>query len=273
MLYGSDLHRVFHNWWEHAKELYGLGAIRGKATDRSTLYYDPLVAYHHVTEAGGHLLLAHELIGQKPAEARLLYDGAAAFLGWRSVEPIQEAVLDYTTLKGEPSGTIRGLTLAREFGDDAVYARLKAYAEDNYGPAWDTESGEFTWGFGLNEWYPRGQYNASIAVHEAGSVGAFSRLYHEPNLTKFIEPTVYGVDFPDMCLSQAWYDAGRRTLIVSTDAGLPRAAGSATSFRVRNIGRGVRVLVDGRPWEQYAFVDGELEITTTIAEHTFLISH
>ena len=123
MLYGSDLHRVFHSWWEHAKELYGLGAIRGKATDRSTLYYDPLVAYHHVTKAGGHLLLAHELIGQKPAEARLLYDGAAAFLGWRNLEPIQEAVLDYTTLKGEPSGTIRGLTLAREFGDDAVYAQ------------------------------------------------------------------------------------------------------------------------------------------------------
>ena len=51
MLYGSDLHRVFHNWWEHAKELYGLGAIQGKVTDRSTLYYDPLVAIQHHTQA------------------------------------------------------------------------------------------------------------------------------------------------------------------------------------------------------------------------------
>ena len=273
MLYGSDLHRVFHNWWEHAKELYGLGAIRGKATDYSTLYYDPLVAYHHMTKAGGHLLLAHELVGQKPAEARLLFDGAADFLGWRSLEPHQEGVLDYTTLKGEPSGTIRGLTLAREFGDDAVYAKLKAYAEDNYEPIWDRESGEFTWGFGLNEWYPRGQYNGGIAVHEAGSPGAFWRLYHEPNLRKFTEPTVVGVDFPNVCLSQAWYDAGRRMLVVSTDAGLPAAAGSATSFRVRNIGRGFRLLIDDRPSEQYAVVDGELEITTTVAEHTILISH
>ena len=273
MLYGSDLHRVFHNWWEHAKELYGLGAIRGRATDRSTLYYDPLVAYHHMTKAGGHLLLSHELIGQKPDEARRLFEGAAEFLGWRSIEPLQEAVLDYTTLKGEPSGTIRGLTLAREFGEDAIYAKLKAYAEANYEPVWDRESGEFTWGFGLNEWYPRGQYNASMAVHEAGSSGPFWRLYHEPNLRKFIEPTVCGVDFPNVCLSQAWYDAGRRTLVVSTDAGLPRVAGSATSFRVQNIGRDVRVLIDGRPSEQWAIVDGELEITTTVGEHTILISH
>ena len=79
--------------------------------------------------------------------------------------------MDYTTLKGEPSGTIRGLTLAREFGEDAIFARLKAHAEANYEPIWDREGGEFTWGFGLNEWYPRGQYNASIAVHEAGSPG------------------------------------------------------------------------------------------------------
>ena len=273
MLYGSDLHRVFHNWWEHAKELYGLGEIRGKATDRSTLYYDPLVAYHHMTKAGGHLLLAHELVGQKPAEARMLYDGAASFLGWRSLEPHQEGVLDYTTLKGEPSGTLRGLTLAREFGDDAVYAKLKAYAEDNYEPTWDIESGEFTWGFGLNEWYPRGQYNASMAVHEAGSPGAFWRLYHEPNLRKFIEPTVCGVDFPNVCLSQAWYDAGRRTLVLSTDAGLPHMAGRATSFRVKNIAPEVRVLIDDRSSDDWGFVHGELEISTTVGEHTILILH
>ena len=66
--------------------------------------------------------------------------------------------------------------------------------------------------------------------------------------------------------------AGARS-IVSTDAGLPRVAGSATSFRVQNIGCDVRVLIDGRPSEQWAVVDGELEITTTVGEHTFLISH
>jgi hypothetical protein len=98
-------------------------------------------------------------------------------------------------------------------------------------------------------------------------------LYHEPNLRKFIEPTVYGVDFPDVYLSQAWYDAGRRTLVVSTDAGLSRAAGSATSFRVQNIGCDVRVLIDDRPSEQWSIVDGDLEITTTVGEHTILISH
>ena len=81
------------------------------------------------------------------------------------------------------------------------------------------------------------------------------------------------MDFPDVCPSQVWYDAGRRTPIVSTDVGLPRAASSATSFRVQNIGRDVRVLIDDRPSEQWAIVDGELEITTTIGEHTILISY
>ncbi len=157
------MHRVFHSWWEHAKELYGLGAIQGKAIDRSTLYYDPRVACHHMTKAGRHLLLSHELIGQKPDEARLLFAGGAEFLGWRSLEPFQEASVDYTTLKGEPSGTLRGLTLTQEFGEDAIYAKLKAHAEANYEPTWDRESGEFTWGFGLNEWYPRGQSGSVLA--------------------------------------------------------------------------------------------------------------
>ena len=55
--------------------------------------------------------------------------------------------------------------------------------------------------------------------------------------------------------------AGARSF-VSTDAGLPHAAGSDTSFRVQNVGRDVRVLIDDRPSEQWAVVDGELEITT-----------
>ena len=132
--------------------MYGLGAIQGKAIDRSTLYYDPLVAYHYMTKAGGHLLLSHELSGQKPAEAQRLFDGAAEFLGWRSLEPLREASVDYTTLKGKPYGTVRGLTAGSGVREGAIYAKLKAHAEANYEPTWDRDSGEFTWGFGLNEW-------------------------------------------------------------------------------------------------------------------------
>ena len=38
--------------------------------------------------------------------------------------------------------------LAREFGDETVYAKLKIHSETNDEPSWDTETGEFTWRFG-----------------------------------------------------------------------------------------------------------------------------
>ena len=274
MLYGSDWHRVFNHWWERAKDLYGLGRIQGRGTDRSTLYYDSLVAYHHMTAASGHLMLAHELIAQKYEEAKLLFRGAAEYLGWTTRDEVKEGTIDFTTLKPEPSATIRGLTLSREFGEDAIYAKLKDYAEKHYEPTWDRESGEFTWGFGLNELYPRGQYNASMAVHEAGSRDAFWRLYNQPNHKKFLEPTVYDIDFPSVCVSQAWYDAERRTLIVSTDTGLPGAAGQSTSFKVSRVDvNNVSVRVDDHLSDQWSIVDGDLEIVTTVGEHTFLICH
>lgn len=227
-----------------------------------------------MTNAGGHLRLSLFLVGQKDEEARLLFRGAAEFLGWTNLEPVKEGSIDLTTLKPEPSVTILGLTLSREFGFDAIYAKLKSHAEAHYEPTWDHATGEFTWGFGLDEPYPRGQYNAGIANHEAGSLDAIWRIYNKPNLKKFIEPTVYGVDFPAICLSQAWYDASRRTLMVSTDAGLPNAAGKTTSFRVSHVNvNNVNVVIDDQLSDQWSIVDGELEITTTVGEHTIMISH
>ena len=136
---------MFNKWWESAKELYGLSRISGSPKDTSTRYYDPLIDYHFtIPNAGGHINLAHELVPQKNDAARLLYKGAAEFLGWTDLRPVREGAVDFTTLRPSPSLTVRGMALAREFGDDAVYAKLKAYAEENYEPTWDKSSGEFT---------------------------------------------------------------------------------------------------------------------------------
>jgi len=100
-----------------------------------------------------------------------------------------------------------------------------------------------------------------------------SRIYNEPNLKKFIEPTVYGVDFPTVCLSQAYYDAGKKCLVLATDKGLPAAAGRPTSFRVTNVNPSACVVkVDGEISENWKIVDGDIKVATTVAEHTFLIS-
>ena len=273
ILYGSEYHRVFNNWWERAKELYGLGSITGTARDVSTWYYDPLIDLHFGLKAGGHINLCRELLGQKNEEARLLFNGAAEFFGWTNLEPLREGSIDFTTGASTPMATVRGLTLAKEFGENAIYAKLMAHAEENYEPTWDAASGELTWGFGLNEPHPRGQYNAHIMTAEACTPGALTRIYDAPNLRKFLEPTVYGVDFPTVCLSQAYYDVDRRCLVISMDSGLPSAAGQPTSFRVNNVeAQSCRVVADGQSSDDWRIVNGELEINTTVGQHTFVIS-
>ena len=220
----------------------------------------------------GHLNLAHELVGQKNEEARLLFLGAAELLGWTGTGPVIEGTVDLTTLQPLPTGTAFGMILATEFGEEAIYAKLRAHAEEHYEPTWDEKSGEFTWGFGLDEPYPRGQLNGRIATAEAISQNAMWRLYNRPNLKKFVEPTVYGIDFPHVCLSQAYYDADKKYLIVSTDKGVPGASGQPTSFRVTNVYPDLcKVIVDGKISEDWRIADGDLEISTTIGEHTFLI--
>lgn len=218
-------------------------------------------------------MLAHELVGQKNDEARMLFKGAAEFLGWTGTGPVIEGTIDNTTLEPVPRGTTFGMILAREFGEDAIYAKLKAHAEANYQPMWDEASGEFTWGFGLNEPYPRGQWNGPIATAEVISRDAMWRIYNKPNLKKFIEPTVYGVDFPNVCLSQAYYDAQHSCLVIATDKGLPTSTGQPTSFRVTNVdSRRCSLKVDDEVSEQWEIVNGDIEISTTIGEHTFLIN-
>ena len=109
---------------------------------------------------------------------------------------------------------------------------------------------------------------------EAGSEGAWWRIYNEPSLCKFIDPTVHGVDFPTVCLLQAWYDVERRQLAISTDAGAPNASGQPTTFRVSRIDpQCCQVIIDGERSNDGRAVDGEVEISTTVGPHTVLISH
>ena len=62
------------------------------------------------------------------------------------------------------------------------------------------ETGEFTWGLGLNEPHPRGQFNAFLAAAEAAGPGAWEALSAAP-----LEPCpqIVGVDFPTMAFDRA----------------------------------------------------------------------
>ena len=149
---------------------------------------------------------------------------------------------------------------------------VKGCAEEKHEPTLDPETLEFTCGFGLDEAHPRGQFNAQAAMAEAMTEGAWWRLFNEPNLRKFIDPTVYGVDFPTVRLSQAIYDEARRKLVIATDAGVPKAAGEPTTFRITNVrAENCRVEVDGEVSDAWRAVEGDIEISTTVGEHTFVL--
>ena len=264
--YGTDLHQAFHRWWEYARVHY-IPQRDGRMIGPVSMYYDPIIHCHHNTELQGptKLSIAPGLLPQCPDETRIMFDSAVEDMGWAKADS-PGAPAD------NPRPVLSGIFFAREYGDGALHAKLKEHSEAHHEPTWDEESAEFTWGFGLGEPHPRGQFNATGAMAEATTEGAWWRLFNEPNLRKFVDPTVHGVDFPTVCLSQATYDAERRLLVVATDAGVPDARGKPTTFRVTNVNLDrCSVIIDGATSDAWRAVDGDIEIETTVGEHTFLI--
>lgn len=162
---------------------------------------------------------------QKPAVALAGWQMAAAVSGAAGTGPI-------TGLE-DPARATMLLQIAGEFAGEEIKSRLWAAAEPHIEPTWDRQSGEFTLGFGLDEPHPRGQWNARCMAGWVCTPGAWSRLFNEPNLRKFDEPTVEDVDFPRIALSEARWDGSRLHL-----AAHPQNTGVAetrTRVRVTNL--------------------------------------
>jgi hypothetical protein len=272
-MYGSRTFGAFEQWYDYAKQHY-MSPPEGRPPQWLTFYYDPIINLNHKpTVALSWLWWAFFLLPSDREMARLFYaatkkhflverdDGSAFF------RPLPGVELD------DPYLTARALSMAHELGDGDIVRKLRAHAEAHYEPTWDRAAGEFYYLFGLREPYPRGQYNAAIMVSEVGDEGAWWRLFNEPNLKKFEEPTVHGVDYPRMGLSQAYYDRRQRTLVLRTYPIDQSATGSSTSFRVKNLARpgDCTVLANGAPHDGWAVRDGELEVTTTVAQRSFQI--
>ena len=172
---------------------------------------------HHRVSAAGALTTAFYAAPQVPDDARRLFDGACAAAGYdHEIEgPLRAA-----------RGPASSLVLAREWGLDELESRLAAAIEASWEPTWDRSRGEFTWGMGLDEPHPRGQYNAFLAAAEAAGPGRWAELSAGP-----VEagPRVVEVDFPDVALSRARWVDGRLELRLAPRRPEPRAR---TAFRV-----------------------------------------
>ena len=152
--------------------------------------------------------------------------------------------------------------------------RLRALAEESFEPRhFGEQDSEFGYWFGLDEDYPRGQLSGLMICADVGDPGAWSSVFNQPNLTKFDQPTVAGVDFPRLGISRAYNDPDGGVLRVSTYGSV--ASSGDTKFRVEQLSdaSAVEVRLDGEVYTRWRPLgDRSIEIDTTYSQHDFEIS-
>lgn len=170
---------------------------------------------HHRLPATAALTTSFYAAPQEPDDARRLFEAAGAAAGYGADLPVP------LTASRSPGSS---LVLAREWGLTELEDRLVAAIEASFEPAWD--GGEFTWGMGLDEPHPRGQYNAFLAAAEASGPGRWAALSEAPLVPC---PQVVDVDVPEVVLTRAeWRDGA---LFLTLDPRRPDPA-AWTEFRI-----------------------------------------
>ena len=172
---------------------------------------------HHRLPVRAALTTAFYVAPQQAEEARRLFDAAC-----RSARLDQDPELPLAAGRGPGSA----LVLAREWGLTDLEERLTSAIEASYEPTWDDDRGEFTWGMGLDEEHPRGQFNAFLATAEAVGPGRWTALSAAP-LDRC--PQVVDVDFPRVALRRAEWDGGTLRLGLAPLQENPR---QRTEFRI-----------------------------------------
>jgi hypothetical protein len=251
ILTGGADHWVYDQWLEIARDRF-LGITPGGRVEWMALYHDPLADYTHRAGPTAGLSVAIYLLPQEPVLAEILYRTAVDKIGWSDpARPVRSLP--------DPRFLLLGVVLAREFGDEITLARLTRYASDHFEPGFPGAglqgSDEFGWGFGLGEPYPRGQLNGLLMMAEIGAPGAWSRVFTQPNLAKFDEPTVCGVDFPRLGLREARNAGG--VLHIGSYAGTAAERGAPTSLRVTQLpdAASCTLRLDGAPYPRWRVLD------------------
>jgi hypothetical protein len=187
----------------------------------TTLYYDPILDVHHRLPAAMANVTSFYSAAQVAEDAQRLWHASCVSAGFYGELP--------QPLKAN-RGTGASLLLAREWGVSDLEERLASAIESSYEPTWDRSTGEFTWGMGLNEPHPRGQFNAFLAAAEASGFGRWERLSAAP-LESCRQIT--GVDFPTVALRQAEWIDGTLHLSLAPVHDNPEAW---TAFQVESAG-------------------------------------
>lgn len=262
-VYGRQTHRSAQNFLDYYRKNY-LGVSAAGVLEWVTVYFDPLVNFKFNLKpgSGADVVTAFLMLPQSRELATIVYEAAANANGWRA-----------------PNAQVRananGLLMARELGDALVAERLAAAAERESEPKFfGDERDKFGWWFNQNEGFPRGQSSATLMVSQIGKGGDWARAFEAPHLDKFTAPTVEGIDFPALGVSQAWNDPASGTLHVGTYAATPSRRGGATSWRVTNLpnANAVSITVDGQPFTRFEVTSPtSIRIDATIDSRQFRV--
>jgi hypothetical protein len=269
---GAEFHGVFDEWVAYARKHFLRTDRRGRL-EEFPFYYDPLreslFTFPGSATAFAAISITPYLLPQNPEFAEYLYREATRKLGWSNANKAIVAVPD-------PRFQIVGLLVAQELGDDVTAKRLRDSINETSEPRAFGGSGEnFGYWFGTGEDYPRGQLSALMMLCEAGQPGAWTKAFNNPTYKdRFLQPTVVGVDYPNLGISEAWNNIETGELKISSYAATPSMRGTPSAFKVNNLPNVglIKVLVNDQDYPRWhALNEHEIEIQIDTDTHSITV--
>ena len=258
----TNAHGTFENWVEFMKDNY-LGINERNEIDWMTFYYDPIEDFkvNMPGVGGGGAGTAFYLLPQSREIGTQIYEALANASGWR-----------------DPSKAITpnplGQAMARALGDDKVFERLNAAAEQSLSPTFfGDQSDRFSWWPNKNEPYPRGTTTAQQMISEIAE-GSWLEAFQVKHLDKYSAPTLEGVDYPSLGVEQAWNDKENGVLHLRTYTGERSAAGRNTTWRITNLPNAAEAVVikNGERLNSVQVLDANtIRVETDIGMHQYKI--
>lgn len=271
-IHGTTLQSPYEAWTEFAETHY-MGLDRKGELDWFALYYDPIEkqasSFPYNLAAYASLCVVPYILPQRPDLGTKLYELSLRKLGWSNPRARVNQFLP------DPRFLSIALFMAHELGDTATANRLDAYAEDHFEPRFfGDENTRFGYFFDWDEPYPRGQQNALLLMPEIAGPGAWSATCDHADRSRFSEPTVEGVDYPNLGISAARNDHTTGELLVTTYAATPSQRGRESRWRVSQIPDppNVQVTCDGQTFTGWRPTDDHtIEITLDVDDHNLRI--
>lgn len=270
---GTSLQNPYDAWCEYAERHY-MGLTRRGELDWFAMYYDPIEQEACTLPEGlaGYmaLVILPYVLPQHPEWATRLYELSMRGLGW------SDPKARLNQFHPDPRWLSIGYLISKELGDWTTFDRLAAVVEREFEPRFFGEDdSRFGYFFGWGEEWPRGQQSALLMAGELATPGSWSKPFNQPNLAKFTEPTVEGIDYPTLGVSAAHNLTDVGELHVSTYAATPSARRSPTTWRVTNLPdpSNVRIICDGQEFTDWRVLDGStIELQLDVDDHDLVVA-